>query len=618
MQDTREELLIGQRSGVVTRMNDLEFLPIFLDEAQETLEAWESCCLNLENGYDIEVVNALFRSAHNIKGSSRSVGLEAYGSLVHTAEDVITKLKSEPELLTPSLIGVLLECQKFLVDWTEVMRSDANHVPDFSKIMQKLKNRLESTNSALTEVDWSAGFGLFDTDQSTNQKKHKDIGTILVEQGVVKQLDVEKAVEIQNRKIGEILVDSGAATKEQVENAISIQTNSSGKSDQTIRISLRKMDTIIRLAGELTIQAAILSTAKKTESLNSKLSLTAVDLVHKTIQDLQTEAMTLRMQPLDGLFQRMERIVKDVARDLNKAVCVKQIGADVELDKTVVEKIKDPLVHILRNAVDHGIEKTEERSKTKKPPVATICLEASLAAGNVQIKIRDDGKGLNEDRILKKAIEKGLVPSTSNPTPKEIHQMIFLPGFSTAEAVTSVSGRGVGMDVVRQTVDDLGGSIEIESTPGSGSVFSISLPTNLSVLDSLVIGLGERSFSVPLQEVQEVIDLNSAEVITVTGEGRVMKYRNGVIPLERLDKYLPSTVLHENEYPIAIVASDAGRLVAFRVDRIESQQAVIVRKLDEKLGKISGFSGATVLANGDPAMILDLKKITRTYLDSVA
>lgn len=228
---------------------------------------------------------------------------------------------------------------------------------------------------------------------------------------------------------------------------------------------------MIRLIGELSIQHSIIKNAKESESLNTVQAGDAINLSHKVIQDLQSETMSLRMQPLEGLFQRMERVARDVARQQNKKINVVLKGTDVELDKTVIEQMKDPLVHILRNAVDHGIESEDARSKSGKSPTATILIEGLQTATNVTIRISDDGQGLNEDKILQKARERGLIASDAQPPPHDIHQMIFLPGFSTADKVTDVSGRGFGMDVVRQAVNDLSGDIEITSIRSKGYLY---------------------------------------------------------------------------------------------------------------------------------------------------
>ncbi len=423
---------------------------------------------------------------------------------------------------------------------------------------------------------------------------------------------------MQTRKLGEVLVDQGVVTKEAVKTALDQQKASGHKADETIRVALRKLDSVIRLIGELSIQHSIICNAKASETLSDKASMEAIDLAHKVIQDLQSETMSLRMQPLDGLFQRMERVCRDVARQLSKPIKVVLKGIDVELDKIVIEQIKDPLVHILRNAVDHGIEGKEARIARGKPETASVTIEAQATASHVTISISDDGGGLNEAKILQKARENGLVPSHITPTPEQIHHLIFAPGFSTAEKVTDVSGRGVGMDVVKRSVDELKGSIQIKSRSGLGTQFLIALPSTLSIIDAIVIDLHDRLYSVPVQDIEEVVDMSTTPMETTTQKGRVINLRGKVLPVEKLSTYLPECAPRDPNSRkrgpgIALITKHESTTVAFEVDRVLGQQSIVVRQLEEKLAKVPGFSGGTILANGEPSMIIQMPQIIQFY-----
>jgi len=277
-------------------------------------------------------------------------------------------------------------------------------------------------------------------------------------------------------------------------------------------------------------------------------------------------------------------------------------------------------VHILRNAVDHGIESPEGLKQANKTDKASVVIEGLQTESHVCIKITDDGSGLNRRKIMKKAVEKGLVAAGKTLPDREIDQLIFQPGFSTADKVTDVSGRGVGMDVVKKAVDELGGQIDIKSTEGKGTEFLISLPSTLSIVDAVVVGLGPVRYAVPVQDVHEVIDMGSTKVSSCTNKGKVLNLRGQVIPVEYLNDYLPTAqqVADGDNKGVALITRNEQGYVAFRVDRVEGQQSIVIRQLEDNLAKVPGFAGATILANGEPSMILHLPQIVKSYLASVA
>ncbi|MCX6119801.1 MAG: chemotaxis protein CheA [Proteobacteria bacterium] len=605
-------------------MIDAEFLAMFLDEATELLEQWESSCLKLEQNPKPEIINELFRAAHNLKGSARSVGLDTFGAFVHKIEDFISLMKNNEIIVDSDSVALTLESQKHLLDWINELKSNSDAVKDLPDFLGQLdhcakknslkREKIESINSASESKDILEKAKFTDTPSS----QPKDLGTILVESGDVKPEDLERALKLQNRKLGEVMVAEGIATPDTVKKALEQQRQTGHKPDETLRVSLRKLDAVIRLIGELSIQISIVNSAKDQGNFEAQTTSEAISLTHKIVQDLQSESMTLRMQPLDALFQRMERVARDVARQQGKKISVILKGTDVELDKTVVEAMKDPLVHILRNAVDHGIENEETRVKLGKPPIATVTIEGIQTASNVTIRISDDGQGLNEERILKKARDRNLVSKDIDPPPHEIHKFIFMPGFSTAEVVTDVSGRGVGMDVVKRSVDDLGGDIDIQSQRNKGTEFNITLPSTLSILDAIVIGLNGTQFAIPIQDVIEVIDMKSTIVETSTKKGRLINLRGKVLPLESLDQYLPvGKPTLKTQKPIALIARHQSTTVAFEVDQIEGQQSIVVRQLEGNLSKVAGFAGGTILATGEPSMIIHLPQVLKSYISTV-
>jgi len=602
-------------------MVDQDFLPTFLDEAVETLAAWEQICLSLESNPEESLVNALFRAAHNLKGSSRSVGLESFGQFVHLIEDTITDVKKDLHILTPVVVSVFLECQSLLLEWVDAIKSDPDASLNYGRLQDKLLAMRPKVSDTAATSD--PGFGFFDDEAaSTPVAQSKNIGEILIAKGHVTQDQVDNAAKVQSAKLGQILVAQGATTKQAVREALSIQKQQAGgAADESIRVSLRKLDNMIRLIGELSIQHSIVTSALENNQLEKQKAAEAIVLTSKVIQDLQSDSMNLRMQPVEGLFRRLERVARDVARAQNKQINVILKGHDVEMDKTVLEQMKDPLVHIIRNAVDHGLETADARKASGKPAVASVTIAAIQTAQNVLITIGDDGRGLAKDKILKKALEKGLIPEGRKLKDEEIHQLIFMPGFSTAEKITDVSGRGVGMDVVRSSVTALQGRIDIQSIEGSGTTFMISLPSTLSVLEAIIVADDDAVYAVPIQDVREVVDLTNASIENSGPQSQMMNLRGRVIPVEPMAQYLPqkrpstldtaSNQLHRPQ--LALVTGDDRNQIALSIDRVVGRQYIVVRPVDAGLDKIPGFSGATILSSGDPAMIIHLPHIIKSF-----
>lgn len=361
--------------------------------------------MRLESEVGDDLISELFRYAHNIKGSSRSVGLESFGKLVHTAEDFITKIKQKEVLVDDRVIAVLLDTQNFLISWVEHLREDPNCELDFHELEKRFMTLGSTKTQSEKKEPENLGFGFFDDDEDDDNGpvENSSVTTETFEVGTKVDLPLEtnKKENIENKP------QKVSASKP------------SSRRDETIRVSTKKLDSVIRLIGELSIQHAIVRNAKGTKRLNEDHALEAIDLTHKVMQDLQSEAMSLRMQPLESLFQRMERVSKDVARDQGKHIIVDVKGADVELDKTVIEKVKDPLVHILRNAVDHGIETSQKRIELGKPEKATIRIEGMQTASSVSIQISDDGRGLNLAKILDNAKKMGLSQIKQTYHPKK-------------------------------------------------------------------------------------------------------------------------------------------------------------------------------------------------------
>jgi two-component system chemotaxis sensor kinase CheA len=382
-----------------------------------------------------------------------------------------------------------------------------------------------------------------------------------------------------------------------------------GGEDASIRVQASKVDLLINLVGELVItQAMLKQLGGSVEGPLAERLMAGLETLERNTRDLQEAVIGVRMLPVEAVFRRFPRLVRDLASRLGKQVTLKTFGESTELDKGLIEKISDPLVHLVRNAIDHGIETTEDRVRAGKDPAGSITLAASHQGGNIVIEVSDDGKGLHRERILAKAREKGIAVS-DNPTDAEVWSLIFAPGFSTAEAVTDLSGRGVGMDVVRRNIQGLGGETVLESAPGKGTKVTIKLPLTLAILDGMTVAVGEEVFVLPLGHVVESMKPAAENVRTVSGEGRVLKVRGEYLPMVHLGEHFGMG--GRDKPPISVVVEGDGQKLALEVDELIGQQQVVVKSLETNYRRINGISGATILGDGRVALILDVPGLVR-------
>jgi two-component system chemotaxis sensor kinase CheA len=381
----------------------------------------------------------------------------------------------------------------------------------------------------------------------------------------------------------------------------------------SIRVSIDKVDSLINMVGELVITQSMLGQLGQDFDLSRLAKLQeGLSQLEQNTRELQESVMKIRMMPISFAFSRFPRLVRDLGNQLGKKVNLVTLGEQTELDKTVMEKISDPLVHLVRNSMDHGLETTEKRLAAGKSADGTITLNAYHQGGNIVIEVADDGAGLNEEKILKKATEKGLVPESANLTPEEIHQLVFLPGFSTADAVSDISGRGVGMDVVRRNIQALNGSIEVRSSRGTGSTFIIRLPLTLAILDGQLVQVCEETYIFPLVSIVESIQISRRSLNHVTGSQYVMQLRDEYIPIVRLDEIfgLRDNVQDIDELMLVVVEGDNEK-IGIVVDDLLGQQQVVIKSLEQNYTKVSGISGATILGDGTVALIIDISSIGR-------
>jgi len=381
----------------------------------------------------------------------------------------------------------------------------------------------------------------------------------------------------------------------------------------SIRVSIDKVDSLINMVGELVITQSMLGELGSNFDLGRLAKLQeGLSQLEQNTRELQESVMKIRMMPISFAFSRFPRLVRDLGNQLDKKVNLVTLGEQTELDKTVMEKISDPLVHLVRNSMDHGLETTPERIAAGKKEEGTITLNAYHQGGNIVIEVADDGAGLNEEKILQKAVEKKLVPEKNNLSPEEIHQLVFLPGFSTADAVSDISGRGVGMDVVRKNIQALNGTIEVRSQRHKGSTFIIRLPLTLAILDGQLVQVCNETYIFPLVSIVESIQISRSSLNRVTAGQYVMQLRNEYIPIVCLDQVFGLREADDSSENLMLVVVEGDtEKIGIVVDDLLGQQQVVIKSLEQNYKKVSGISGATILGDGTVALIIDISSIDK-------
>ena len=383
-------------------------------------------------------------------------------------------------------------------------------------------------------------------------------------------------------------------------------------STTTIRVDLDRIDRVVNMVGELVIAQAMLSQIVQDlpEETNNRLWKTLDEVIHHT-RELKNSVMSMRAQPVKSVFQRMTRLVREVSAKTGKKVHLEMVGEHTEVDKTIIERLSDPLIHIIRNSIDHGIESPSERSARGKSETGTIRLSADQRGGRIVIEVSDDGAGINSERVLKKAREKGLVDPIAVPTEEEINNLIFLPGFSTVDIVSDISGRGVGMDVVRRNIQDLGGRISLKSVAGKGMTIQLALPLTLAVMDGMIIRVGHETFVMPISAIVECLRPNRSDVRNLLGTRGTLQLRGDIVPLVHLGDLLQveATVQVASDGVVIIIEASDGTRLGLVIDELCGHQQVVIKSIEENYHSVPGIAAATILGNGRVAFILDIEKL---------
>ncbi len=575
--DVLLELNIGENQELLTE---------FHAEAVDHLQQIEAALLILDQRPDDpEALNSIFRSFHTIKGNAGFLGLVPMHTLAHEVESLLDLARNRELRLTPAIITEILRSRDALQQLTQqiAVALEKGHLPNAVVPVAHLIRAVKQ----LARPDASPTASSAPT--ATVPVAVPEAATPVVAAAPEPVAPVTPAA-------------GGVAA-----NAIEAQaTTKSSAGGQTVRVNTEKLDSLMDVVGELVIvQSQLIESARGVTEENSAMQRNVAQL-SRIAKELQHTAMSLRMIPIKPTFQKMERLSRDLARNFGKKVHFQVSGEDTELDRTVVEEIADPLVHMVRNALDHGLEGPEIRAAAGKPEAGTVHLSAYHQGSNIVIELQDDGRGIDPDKILKKAIEKGVVAPNAQLSREECYALIFAPGFSTAEKVTAVSGRGVGMDVVKRNIEKLRGKIEITSEVGKGSVFKIKLPLTMAIIDGLVVRVGTDKFILPSTSVQMAMRPTKDSITTVHGTGEVLELRGKILPLHRLHRRfgIPADATQPWD-GIVVIVEHSGKVSALLVDEMVSKQEVVIKNLGAFMQGLPGVAGGAILGDGNIALILD-------------
>ncbi|MFQ2157012.1 chemotaxis protein CheA [Aeromonas hydrophila] len=708
-------------------------LQTYIAEARELLEEMESALLTLENEPDnSELIGAIFRAAHTIKGSAGLFGLQPIVSFTHIVEDLLDQVRNQQLAISEALIKDLLESRdhierlvSLVAEQGEALGADEqaqdvqlrsnlarhqttsqtglperNPPAETSPVSKEeghvsatslwhislrfgpdvLRNGMDPTsflrylgtmgtlcaietiNHALP--DWEhfdpescyLGYEL-DLDTQADKNALSDVfefvrddcritiipphsklaeyidlinalpednemlGQLLVKTGALTASELVLGLQAQHEqpqtdtgKLGEILIAQGAVSEVVVDAALKKQSQnkeSKNKEGRYVRVHADKLDDLINLVGELVVASSganLLAQRSRDSQLQEANSTIAM-----LVEEIRDGALRLRMVPIGDTFNRFQRVVRDVSHELDKDIALIITGGDTELDKSVVEKIGDPLMHLVRNAMDHGIESAERRVAAGKPARGTLTLNAYHDSGSIVIEIQDDGAGLNKARILQKAQERGLVTTNATLTDQEIYQLIFEPGFSTAEAITNLSGRGVGMDVVKRNIQALRGSVELDSKPGLGTRVQIRLPLTLAIIDGFLVRVSTTHYVIPLDMVIECVELTQSALADTQGRNYI-NLRGEVLPFVRLQHYFDVEGTRGRRENIVVV-SHGGKKSGLVVDELLGEFQTVIKPLGKLFQRLQGISGSTILGGGEVALILDIPSLIQHAIE---
>lgn len=642
----------GCREMVELSPDELE---LFVSEAEENINGLENGLLRLEQEGDASLVAELFRHAHTLKGSAGAAGLTEMSQLAHSMENLLDQVRNGERRVTSDLVDTLLEGVDMLRAMVLALQQNSP-LPNPSQLINQInaiaeQQPSESAPQPVAETSAPSGevtatlnifikpecpmpaaraFQAYLTmsrygeivsleppvnEIQAGRAKYRLVAQLKLPDGAsLNELEQELmrfedlVVEVQRQHDGHKVSEIVTAQKE-------VETTTAATTElQSVRVSIEQMDALLNLVGELVIERARLERGvRKIAELNANgvaEELQGVtERVSRIVGQLQESLTRTRMVPLSVVFGRFPRLVRELARNMGKRVQLRIEGEDTEIDRALVEKLNECLVHLVRNAIDHGIEPSDERIAAGKPPEGSLEISASQSEGSVIVVVRDDGRGIDPDKIRRKAVERGLLTEeqAANLNDEEAIQLIFRSGFSTKEEVSEVSGRGVGMDAVKAAMEQIGGAIDFQSQIGSGTTVTLRLPLTLAIIPALLVRVGGRLFALPMHSVTEVLDLHRSD-IQVIGQGeKVLMLRGNPLPLCSLSHLLG--VRNGAAEKTAVIVRQRERLMAMSVESVEGKDEIVIKPLGYPLHNLRSFIGATILGDGSIALIVDLNGV---------
>lgn len=630
-----------------------QFHGVFFDESDEHLQDMEQLLMTLDvDNPDPEELNSIFRAAHSIKGGSGIFGFDALMNLTHVMENLLDKARNQEIQVTAAIVDIFLQTLDVLKDtlaaYKEQTELPQDQIEASIKVLEETLARAsgqtaDDLQESVPQQDSSAvsdeieGFGFFDDDEGEAQTAVSETNSEEIEGfGFFNDEDESSQSKAQSEKVSnEAQDDEGfgfyapenlpikpdveqaaqSVPKQPIVKPVKPKPKAAPKEAASIRVDTTKIDAMVNLVGELVITQSMLSNVgQEVEGqIGERLQL-AIDELQRNTREIQESVMSMRMLPVNMTFNRFPRVVRDLSSKLGKKVDLVIQGGNTEIDKSLIEKLVDPLTHLVRNSIDHGVESPEKRLASGKSENGTVILSAEQKGSSIIIGIIDDGAGLNKERILEKATQNGLPVSPDMPD-SEIWQLIFQAGFSTAAEVTDVSGRGVGMDVVRRNIESIGGRIEIESSQGEGSAFYIHLPLTLAIVDGMCVSVGDQIFVIPLLNVIESFQPTKSQVKTL-GNDKVLWIRDQYWPLVSLTQLMQvDNGVIEPTKGIVVLLESSKKRYGVLVDSLVGQQQVVIKSLEQHYKKVAGIAGATIMGDGKVAMILDADSVAANCIN---
>jgi two-component system chemotaxis sensor kinase CheA len=584
---------------------DPALLEEFITESRDIISSAEAALLQLEpDPENTEALNTVFRAFHTIKGTSGFLGLDHISKLAHRAESFFSRIREREIRCVGGYADLAFRSVDMLKDLIKIAQNTLRGVPMAAP---------DGLNDLMVLLDEPEAAGISEDvcdEPIGGEEMPPRLGDILVAQGKAGREEIEAAVADQtDQPVGLAVVRSEIASLTEVGQALRKQRSMAGSepvTEMSVRVRTDRLDRLIEMVGELVIGHSMVAQDETVNSGNYLELQRKVNHTEKIVRQIQDLSMSMRMVQLKPTIGKIARLVRDLARRRETTINFVPIGEDTEIDRNMVDLINDPLVHLVRNAVDHGIEPPHERERNGKPREGTLSLKAYHSGGNIVVEISDDGRGLDRNKIIEKAISKGLIQPGQNMSDTEIINLIFQPGFSTADKVTDISGRGVGLDVVRKAVETLRGRVDVSSELGKGCTFSVRLPLTMAITDGMLVKVGNQRYILPTVNIDMSFRPNGEALSTVVGQGEIVVFNGKVLPIFRLHRLFNiKDAVEDPTRGLLIIIGEGNQRCALLVDELVGQQQVVAKPLGDGIGRVRGIAGGAILGDGRVGLILD-------------